>query len=98
MAYTVEGNDTVGYRVLVDGQPMTGRQKTKEDALARAGIKGEADAGTGEAPLSKLKVAELKAYATENSIDLGDASKKDDILAVIEAAKKETAAETGDDE
>jgi hypothetical protein len=33
-----------------------------------------------------MTVAELKAYATENNIDLGDATKKDDILAAIQKA------------
>ena len=36
-----------------------------------------------EAPDKSWKVAELKAYADENDIDLGDATKKEDILAVI---------------
>lgn len=36
-------------------------------------------------PVDKMKVDELKAYAETHQIDLGDASKKDDILAVIQA-------------
>lgn len=39
-----------------------------------------------ETPDSSWKVAELKAHAEKNSIDLGEATKKDDILAVISAA------------
>lgn len=35
------------------------------------------------ADISKMKVDELKAYAAENGIDLGEATKKEDILAVI---------------
>lgn len=38
--------------------------------------------GSGE-PDASWKVAALKAYADEQGIDLGDATKKDDILAVI---------------
>lgn len=38
------------------------------------------------APSKSWKVDELKAYAAEHGIDLGTASKKDEILAVIEAA------------
>ena len=35
--------------------------------------------------IDDMTVQELKAYAEENGIDLGDASKKEDILAVIKA-------------
>ena len=34
--------------------------------------------------LEDMTVAELKAYAAENNIDLGGATKKEDILAVIQ--------------
>ena len=48
------------------------------------------DAGErSETPDKAWKVAELKAHADENGIDLGDATKKDDILAAIEAAGEE---------
>lgn len=36
--------------------------------------------------ISKMKVAELKAYAKANDIDLGDAVSKADILSAIELA------------
>jgi hypothetical protein len=45
--------------------------------------------GTEAVPLSERKVDELRAYAETNSIDLGDAKKKADIVAVIEAAEQE---------
>lgn len=38
-----------------------------------------------ETPDATWKVADLKAYADENGIDLGDATKKDDIVAAISA-------------
>lgn len=38
-----------------------------------------------ESPDSSWKVADLKAYAEEREVDLGDATKKDDILAVLTA-------------
>jgi hypothetical protein len=38
-----------------------------------------------ESPDKSWKVADLKAYADENSIDLGDATKKEDVLAAITA-------------
>lgn len=39
--------------------------------------------GRSDTPDKSWKVAELKAYAEEHDIDLGDATKKDDILAVF---------------
>lgn len=36
-----------------------------------------------EKPVEKMKVDELKAHAEKRNIDLGEATKKDDILAVI---------------
>lgn len=41
------------------------------------------EAGGEQAPVDKMTVEELKAYAAENGIDLGDAKKKDEIIAVI---------------
>lgn len=43
--------------------------------------------GEAAGPLDKLKVEELKAYAAENELDLGGATKRDDILAAIKAAE-----------
>jgi len=39
-----------------------------------------------ESPDASWKVAELKAHAEENGIDLGEATKKEDILTAITAA------------
>lgn len=44
------------------------------------------EADRSESPDSTWKVADLKAYASENSIDLGDATKKDDILTAINSS------------
>ena len=41
-------------------------------------------------PLDQMKVDELKQFAADNSIDLGDATKKDDILAAIQLATEDT--------
>lgn len=41
---------------------------------------------TEEDPFASLNVNELKAYAAERGIDIGEATKKADILAVIKAA------------
>lgn len=43
----------------------------------------------GPKPIDKMTVDELKTYAAEHGIDLGDATKKNDILAKIEAAQDE---------
>jgi hypothetical protein len=39
--------------------------------------------------LNKLNAAQLKKYAKEHSIDLGDATQKDQILEIIKAAEKQ---------
>lgn len=58
------------------------------DTLALGSEWGPVDGAPvqSESPDSTWKVVDLKAYATENSIDLGDATKKDDIVAAIAAA------------
>lgn len=43
-------------------------------------VTGEADAK----PLDEMKVEELKAYAAEHNIELGEAAKKADILKIIQ--------------
>lgn len=44
------------------------------------------DAPLVEVNLDDMTAAQLKAYAEENGIDLGDATKKDDIRAAIQLA------------
>lgn len=44
------------------------------------------DKPRSESPDASWKVAELKAHAEENGIDLGEATKKEDILTVITSA------------
>lgn len=44
--------------------------------------------GNGEAdPYANLTVAQLKALAEERGVDLGDATRKDDIVTVLKAAQ-----------
>ncbi|KMS59982.1 hypothetical protein V474_07745 [Novosphingobium barchaimii LL02] len=57
------------------------------------GLKAELLDGEGyeemDAPdITKMTVAELKTFAETNGIDLGEATKKDDILAAIELANE----------
>ena len=68
----------------------TGVVVNVDDAkVARLGSEWSADgkslqvAARSDVPDSSWKVAELKAYAEENGIDLLDATKKDDIIAAI---------------
>lgn len=42
---------------------------------------------TNDSRFSDMKVDELKAYAAEHNIDLGEATKKEDIISVISSAK-----------
>lgn len=67
----------------------------KADILRAKGytVEGKPDQVEVQAdPLKKMTVDELKEYAATNGIDLGEATKKADILAAIQAA------ETGNDE
>ncbi|WP_404474833.1 hypothetical protein [Microbacterium aerolatum] len=73
--------------------PGKGRTVVVPDAVAESYISqgwvvpgSPAPAEQDSAPSKSWKVDELKAYADENGIDLGDATKKADILAAIETA------------
>ncbi|QMU97839.1 hypothetical protein FVO59_11955 [Microbacterium esteraromaticum] len=46
--------------------------------------RAEGETERSETPDASWKVADLKAYAEENGIDLGDATKKADILAALD--------------
>lgn len=48
-------------------------------------VEGEADAK----PIDKMNVDELKDYAAEHKIDLGEATKKADILKIIQEAENQ---------
>ena len=49
--------------------------------------KAEVEPDTGDTPVARMTVGELREYAAEHDIDLGDATRKDDILAAIAAAQ-----------
>lgn len=63
--------------------------ETNDEALASKlkdlghTVEGEADAK----PIDEMKVDELKAYAAEHNIDLGEAKNKADILKTIQEAE-----------
>ena len=67
-------------RVVVNVDDDTAAQLNK-DWKPFDGSKPKSDT-----PDTSWKVAELKDYADENGIDLGEATKKEDILAAIAAA------------
>lgn len=58
-------------------------------------------ASRSETPDKSWKVADIRAFADERGIDLGDATKKDDLLAAIEAStsdEQEPDEQSGDNE
>lgn len=61
-------------------------QKPDAMALIEAGEASEVVEEAAANPIDKMTVEELKAYAAEKGIDLGDATKKADIRAAIELA------------
>jgi len=83
----------------------TGVVVNVDDAkVARLGSEWSTDgkslqvAARSDVPDSSWKVAELKAYAEENSIDLLDATKKDDILAAIDLHESDGSADGSDED
>jgi hypothetical protein len=63
-----------------------GSEWVDADAVARS-----------DTPDTSWKVAELKEYAAENGIELGDATRKDDILAAITIDGSAEGDESADD-
>ncbi len=72
-------------RFIQDGTGVVVSVADEKDGRFASGWKPfDDEAGNrSETPDKSWKVAELKAHAEENGIDLGEATKKDDILAVI---------------
>jgi hypothetical protein len=62
-----------------NGLPLTTGDANRENAMA-------ADAGKTSGGLADMTIAQLKDLAAERAIDLGEATKKADIIAAIEAA------------
>ncbi len=63
---------------------------------AKAWRRADAEAVVDGGPNESWEVADLVAYADEHDIDLGDATKKVDVLAAIFAAEDEDEDDTGD--
>lgn len=62
----------------------------KELGVGFVPVDGAEAAERSDGPDKSWKVAELKAFADEHGIDLGDATKKDDILSAIEAGSEDS--------
>lgn len=62
-------------------------EKAKQLGTGWASPDGKA-AERSETPDKTWKVDELKAYAAEHEIDLGEATKKDEIIAAISASEE----------
>ena len=60
--------------------------------------RAEGAAERSETPDTSWKVADLKAYADENGIDLGEATKKADILDALANARGDETDESNNDE
>jgi len=87
--------DTINGALPDLGKPGDGtsEQSDEIDALRRENEELRAElaallSNEDGADLSKLKVDELKDLAAKEEIDLGDATKKDDIIAAIELARE----------
>lgn len=70
---------------FVNGVGETSDEKAVAQ-LRRLGYTVEQDGKGDESPLDGMTVEQLKAHADEHGIALGDATKKDDIRAAIDAA------------
>ena len=78
--------------------------QTEDKAVAKKlkalGYEVEGDLADDEAkikPLDKMSEKALRAYAAEKGIDLGDATKKPEILAAITAAESSDESKTADE-
>ena len=86
----IESGDAARIRAELSSREMYRWSEPIDDALSELESQGNASASEGFAALT---VKELKAYADEHDIDLGDAVRKADIIAAIELAG-EAGAET----
>lgn len=77
-------------RILDEYQDTWTVQETDEAIVIR--LREPAAAEPAPASLERLTVAELRALAQAEEVDLGDAERKADIIAAIEAARAESAA------
>lgn len=94
-----DGEDRSIVGTLFPGAAARVFEKIDELGLPAAFFKPTARAGT-ESPASGLEaltVAQLKELAEKNGVDLGDATKKADIIAALELAAEKVDEDTTDD-
>lgn len=75
-------------------EKKTWDEAMKSSSSSKTSTKSTTDAGTDK-PRSEMTVAQLKAYAAEKGYDLGDVTKKDDIVAAIDLAEENEARGNG---
>lgn len=68
---------------------VTGFQRRRRELAAKQATEEAAKQAAETKPIDKMTLAELKQYAAEKGIDLGTATKKADILAVIQSAQND---------
>jgi hypothetical protein len=73
-------------RQILAGQAVPGDLLEEYEAAIGG---SDSEAATGGKPVGKLNLEELKAYAEEHEIELGDATTKAEIVAVIKAHEAE---------
>lgn len=59
------------------------RRRREQAAAGHEAVEKVAEEQHEEKPLDKMKVEELREYAEKHSIDIGEATKKHDILEII---------------
>lgn len=77
----------LGYEI-VEAEPVEDIAEEQEpDALEETDDEQEPEAPNEPQALGTMTIAELRAYADAQNIDLSGATRKDDIIAVIQAAE-----------
>ena len=80
------GNPVYGAPFVYEPRDPESPAAQNRDAKVTSGEWVEVEKAATPKPIEKRTVAELKEYAAEHGVDLGEATKKDDILAAIKAA------------
>lgn len=95
--YGVNGELPVGFEFEAESVPrgLEGKVEELNGSVSKGTlVAATPDAGNdGKPDYSKLNVTELKALASDRQIDLGGATKKDDIIAKLQAADEDPKAD-----
>ncbi len=82
-----DGNPVYGAPFVYEPRDPASPAAENRNAKVASGEWVEVEKATTPKPLEKRNVGELKEYAAEHDVDLGEATKKADILAAIKAAQ-----------